>query len=193
MQKFALVVPALLLLGVFSAQADVYAFSYTGYNSVEKITIYGSGTFTTGTAYSDGYLRIISITGTTEAGTITGLDGSGGGVDADPPSYYTSSDGGGAYYYDNAFLPGSPTPFTNNGLLFEVSSGSPYTPINIFSVAPGLYEYSYGESNTGSFTAAPITFTATLTPEPGMYGVLAVGMIGLLLSVTKYRRRCRQL
>ena len=64
-----------LAITVRSARADIHDFSYVG---VTDPAVFGSGTFTTGKAYANGYLPITSIAGTTNEGAITGLEVSGG-------------------------------------------------------------------------------------------------------------------
>jgi hypothetical protein len=191
-----LALPA-LLLGIASAQADVYDFAYVG---VSDPGVYGSGTFTTGTPYSDGYVPIIAITGTTEAGTITGLETSGGaGMDPANGSLTCCNVGPGRdmYFYDNAFMPNSPNPFSNAGLLFDVSGGNgptgyPNSPTNLFGDGNGnTYRLDYGEDtpnfNLISDGGPQVIFTATLTPEPSFYAAVALCMGCLLLA--RWRRR----
>jgi hypothetical protein len=203
-----LALPAVLLFAA-NVQADVYDFSYVG---VTDSSVFGSGTFTTGTPYGDGYVPIISITGVTEAGLITGLETSGEvipgvpGVDPDsnssltccavgPPTVGGQSD---FFMYDNAFMPNSPNPFSEFGLLFDVAAagngvtGYPTNPINLFGDENGgTYELSFGEDTPNTtppaYGATPIRFTATLTPEPSFYGTVGLCLGGLVL--TRLRRR----
>jgi hypothetical protein len=180
-QTMFLAIPAFLLV-VAGAQADIYDFSYSGAGGV-----FGTGTFTTGTAYADGYLPILAITGTTEGGAITGLVPG----NADPPNVLSCC----SYNYDNAFLPNSPNPFSSSGgVLFTVLNGS-VSPINLFGDGNGnTYEFSYGEDsftgNPPSYGGTPITFTAidvSATPEPSFYGTVALCMSGLIFA--RWRRR----
>ena len=188
---------AALLLGVAGAQADVYDFSYVGVNNPG---VWGSGTFTTGTPYGDGYVPILSITGTTEAGAITGLESAAGlGIDPSSPNAPLQccfvGPGGTFFYYDNAFKTGSPGPFSSNGLLFDVAAGNgvtgfPTSPINLFGDGD-TYEFSYGEdvavNSPPAYGGTKIRFTATATPEPSFYGAVALCMSGLLFA--RWRRR----
>jgi hypothetical protein len=184
-----LTIPALLLC--VCAKADVYSFTYSGGSGPGAV--FGSGFFTTGTPYGDGYVPIISITGTTEAGAITGLVGTGTDPgplgDTPPGGTYLNVDG---FNYDNAFLPGSSKPFTSSGgLLFAVADDVD-SPINLFGDGYGnTYEFSYGEDSVGpapSYGGTLITFSATLTPEPSFYAVLAIGLAGLAFFVNRRRR-----
>jgi hypothetical protein len=195
-----LALPAVLLFAA-NVQADVYDFNYVG---IGDTSVSGSGTFTTGTPYADGYLPIISISGVTEAGVITGLDTTAGtGIDPangfleccaiGPPTLGVPDD----FIYDNAFLPNSPNPFSDNGLLFDVAAGIgvtgyPTSPINLFGGENGdTYELSFGEDTPNptppAYGATPIRFTATLTPEPSFYGTVGLCLGGLVL--TRLRRR----
>jgi len=201
-----LAVPA-LLLSVAGAQADIYDFAYVGINNPN---VYGSGTFTTGTPYANGYVPITSITGTADGYTITGLVA--GSVE---PTNYLACCGvgpGGDYFdYDNAFLPNSPNPFsTSGGLLFNTSAGNgptgyPINPINIFGDGNGnSYEFSYGEDNFSgsgpSYGGTQIEFAANIsapaneqggsvTPEPSFYGTVALCMGGMLVAAIRRRKR----
>jgi len=188
-----------------NVQASVYNFTYTGLNDP---SVSGSGTFTTGAAYANGYLPITSITGTGEGYTITGLETSGGAA-TDPGNILSCcavGPGGDYYNYDNAFLPGSSNPFSSTGgLLFDVTAPGDTSPINLFGDGNGnTYEFSYGEdtiSGPPSYGGTQIIFTATLNeptpisdssggqaPEPSFYGVLTLGLGGLLFASRRYRR-----
>jgi hypothetical protein len=198
-----LAIPAFLLC-IASARADIYDFSYVG---VGDPGVYGSGTFTTGAAYGNGYVPITSITGTTEAGTITGLVGG----TTEPNNYLTCcgvGPGGDYFDYDNAFLPNSANPFSSSGgLLFSVAAGNgstgyPINPINIFGDGNGnTYEFSYGEDNfTGSgpsYGGTQIDFVVSPardgqgfdpTPEPSFYGTVALCMGGMLFAAIRRRK-----
>jgi hypothetical protein len=194
-------VPALLLC-IAGARADVYDFSYVGVNDP---SVYGSGTFTTGTPYGDGYAPIISITGTTEAGAITGLDTSDG-TGIDPSNGYleccyigpmTSGGAPDFFIYDNAYAPNSANPFSSSGLLFDVSGGTgptgyPLSPVNLFGDGNGnTYELNYGENTPAdtppAYGGTQIIFTAGVVPEPRFYGMVALCLSGLLFA--RWRRR----
>jgi hypothetical protein len=182
-----LAIPALLLS--VSAKADIYSFQYYSGASYGTSTIYGSGFFTTGTPYGDGYVPIVSITGTTELGAISGLNASGGAAENPADGYLTDSTG--SFLYDNAFT-STPPLFDYYGLLFNVTGGgaSPYNLINLYSVGNTLYDLNLGEGGGPTGYGTPITFAATLipTPEPGLYAVLAVGLIGLAFFVNRRHR-----
>jgi len=196
-QAMLLAIPA-LFLSVAGARADVYDFSYSGAGGV-----FGSGSFTTGTPYGDGYVPITSITGTTEAGAITGLDVSkGAGIDPNSPNAPLEccavgpdfGAGNSDFVYDNAFSPASPNPFSFNGLLFDVAGGTggtgfPLSPTTLFSDGNGnTFEFSYGEDGPPSYAATQVDFRATeVTPEPSLYGTVALCMGGLVFA--RWRRR----
>lgn len=189
-----------LLAGVSSARADVYNFSYSGANQYGAVG--GSGSFTTGTPYGDGYVPLTSISGTTlEGGTIKGLDGeigqhysdsSSANIGVDPPSYVI--DWNTAMGFDNAFLPAgvaSGSPFTVWGLSFIVTGPSWYVQtgyipaVTLFSQGGQTYEGDYAVG--GNSGVVPVTFSATLAsaPEPGFYGVLALGLGGLGIFISR--------
>jgi hypothetical protein len=151
--------------------ADTWSFSYTSLSG-DPIVVSGSGFFTTGTPYGNGYLPILSITGVTNsAGNITGLHG----LAVDPPG----ANNDGTFQWDNAFKP-SGDPLTNNGLLFNVD-GAGMSPINIFGDG-GDYEYSYGQGLSGYYVEQ-VTFTATNVPDGGttlsLLGLALAGLAGL--------------
>ena len=202
----SLAIPALMLC-VAGAQADIYDFSYVGVNDPN---VYGSGTLTTGAAFGNGYVPVTAITGTTEAGTITGLVA---GVTEPNNNLACCNVGpGGDYFnYDNAFLPNSANPFSaGGGLLFTTSSvgngptGYSINPINLFGDGNGnTYEFSYGEDNfTGSgpsfggtqidFSVGPATNfqpdVPGVTPEPSFYGTVVLCMGGMLAAVVRRRK-----
>jgi hypothetical protein len=199
MKRFIFVALPALLLAVTAAQADIYDFTYVGIG--DSGAVHGSGSFTTGTPYGDGYVPITSIQGSTEAGTIQGLETSGGtGIDPANGSLTCCAVGpnfgfgNSNFVYDNAFKPGSPNPFTTNGLLFDVPpgigpTGYSLSPITIMGDNNGnVFEFSYGE-NGPPYTATPISFTVTaVTPEPSFYGAVALCMTGLLFVRWRQRR-----
>jgi hypothetical protein len=191
------------------AEADTIDFTYQGIAGTNYADVFGSGSFTTGTAYANGYLPITSISGTTNEGAITGLDVSGN-AGSDPGNYSSccSVGPGGDYFnYDNAFLPSDSNPFSSaGGLLFDVAPGIGVTgysisPINLFGDGNGnTYEFSYGEDvftdSAPSYGGTEIEFTATdsggfgglritAAPEPSYIGIVILCMGGLVF----YRRR----
>ncbi|HEY3823018.1 MAG TPA: hypothetical protein VGL82_00590 [Bryobacteraceae bacterium] len=193
-----LALPAVLLFAA-NVQADVYDFSYVG---IGDPSVFGSGTFTTGTPYGDGYVPILSISGITDAGAITGLETSGGGANIDPANgsfqCCAVGPGGDYYYYDNAFSPSSPSnPFSMAGLLFDIAAGNGPTgysasPVNLFSDGSGnsyRLDWGYDTPNFDEVSdgGVPIRFTATLTPEPSFYGTVGLCIGGLVLI--RLRRR----
>jgi hypothetical protein len=170
MRRIAFLFVLALVMGLVPAMADTtWSFSYVG---VTDPTIYGLGNFTTGTPYGDGWLPVTSITGTTNFGAITVLDTTGG-VGVDPPGSLLN--GAGTFRYDNAFSPISPN-FTYWGLLFDVISGPPASPVNLYFDG-GQVEYSYATAETA------VTFTATQVPDGGttlsLLGLALVGLAGL--------------
>jgi hypothetical protein len=193
-----------VLLGAAGAQADItWSFSYV-YLTGPTPAAQGSGFFTTGTAYADGWLPVTSIIGNTNLGAITGLETSGGtGVDPGtlgrfdyccetyPPNW--------DYYYDNVFSPTGPNPFSaTGGLLFDVGSGIgsdgiPYSPVLLWGDGQGnTYEISYGEELPGYGLLADggntVVFKVTRVPEAGFYEGFALCMGGLLFAYRRLRR-----
>lgn len=139
-----------LLCGT-AAQADTWAFSYTGAG------ITASGTFTTaGSALVAE--DITSISGFRNGVAITGLVP----VGADPD-----------FFYDNQFTIASPN-FTDGGMLFSLAGGGPNT--NIYFFETGYFEvYIDGLGAVDT----PITWSVTAVPEPATVLSMMAGL-GLL-------------
>lgn len=187
-----------LLLGGFSAQADVYSLTYSFSSGAGEI-IFATGA----TPYSDGYFPITGIIGVTaEGGLVTGL--SGPAVDPTTPTNT------GPFIFDNAFSPtgaASGNPFDNNGLLFNVEGGVPggvTTPaeINLYGDGAGnLYEFYYpmtylpdnppaygggGPVTYELLDISPATSVAGFSvPEPGVDGMVVLGLAGLAFAIRR--------
>lgn len=138
-----------LLCGT-AAQADTWAFSYTGAGTT------ASGTFTTaGAALTPE--AITSISGFRNGQAITGLVA----VGADPD-----------FFYDNEFTITSPN-FTDGGMLFSVAGG-PNT--NVYFFETGYFEVFI--DGLGA-VETPITWSVTAVPEPATVLSMMAGL-GLL-------------
>ena len=134
-----------------AAQADTWAFNYTGAG------IIASGTFTTaGSALAAE--AITSITGLRNGVAITGLVP----VGTDPD-----------FIYDNLFSAISPN-FTEGGVLFSLAGGGPNT--NVYFFETGYFEVYI--DGLGAIET-PISWSVTVVPEPATVLSMMAGL-GLL-------------
>jgi PEP-CTERM motif len=146
---------AVLAGGISTAQAETWAFSYTGPG------ITASGTFTTAGA-ALALEDILSISGTRNGVAITGLVP----LDTDPN-----------FTYDNQFTIGSPN-FTEGGMLFSLAGGGLNTNVYFFG---GVYNEVYVDGLEVFDT--PITWNVTAVPEPAtVLSMLAgLGLLGVYM------------
>lgn len=134
-----------------AAQADTWAFTYTGAG------INASGTFTTaGSALVAE--DITSITGVRNGVAITGLVP----VGSDPD-----------FFYDNQFSATAPN-FTDGGMLFSLAGGGPNT--NVYFFETGYFEVYIGANGA---VDTPINWSVTAVPEPSTVLSMMAGL-GLL-------------
>lgn len=194
-----LALPA-MLLGVSSARADFYFFQYSGAG------VTASGVLTTAASplVAGGYL-VTGLTGTLNSPDLSGamtLVTPQQGNPGVPGDQNTSPSG--LFYYDDLLFPGDPTnPFDNDGLLFTVSGAE----VNVYGaggsgvgsgVGSQVIHYEQNGAGGGWGFNTPVTFglltpvtssnyNGSPTPEPGFYGMTALGLVGLVLL----RRRRR--
>ena len=173
MRKILVSITAALLLGVSTANATVYKFTFD--SSDARLT--AAGQITVDTAGE--------VTGV--SGAITGLvDQTITGVAANPsfpgPAY--SLDG--SFIYNNLYH-ASGAPFDIDGLLF-VTAQNPGGYWNLWENSPGNYSLweSVGSSNYPVEESGNLSVTAA--PELSTWAMLAVGFAGLG-AVGRRRRR----
>lgn len=141
------------LVTLSSAQAETWAFSYSGGD------VTASGTFTTaGPAAS--LEDMLSITGVRNGVAITGLVPVGADTN---------------FIYDNQFTIGTPN-LTEGGFLFSLANGGLNTNVYFFE---GDY-YEVFVTAAGAAVETPISWSVTAVPEPAtVLSMLAgLGMIG---------------
>lgn len=144
------------LVSLSSAQAETWAFSYSG------SSVTASGTFTTaGPALS--LENILSITGVRNGVAITGLVPVG--VDTN-------------FIYDNQFTIGSPN-LTEGGFLYSLAGGGLNTNVYFFE---GDY-YEVFVTAAGAPVETPISWSVTAVPEPAtVLSMLAgLGVLGVYM------------
>lgn len=144
------------LASLSSAQAEVWAFSYSGAD------VTASGTFTTaGPALSPE--NILSIAGFRNGVAITGLVPVG--VDTN-------------FTYDNQFTIGSPN-LTEGGFLYSLAGGGLNTNVYFFE---GDY-YEVYVTPAGAVFDTPISWSVTAVPEPAtVLSMLAgLGLLGVYM------------
>ncbi len=190
-KKFALTVVPFLVLGVAAAQANTYDFAFSGGG------VFASGILTTAPAlvasnsgYGEGY-QITNVSGTLIS---PDLGGAMSLIGTSSPGALTYSPSG-AFIYDDLLFPASPTaPLDYLGWMFYVAGpDNSRSEVNVFSsggagVSP-VTEWEISGFNTPvSFITANSNFTITATPEPGFYGALALGFVGLVAAVRRRRQ-----
>jgi hypothetical protein len=190
MRKWSLVFALALVFGLSTANASDWTYSFTSTN------ISGSGSMT---ATPSGDVTYPYLATTADGNITSGIyDGAVLSLIATTgPGINTSPDG--AFFYDNLFSypPSDPGLYLdNNGLLFAFTTttgnyelnvygnGSDSTGHNysVYSYNPGV-GYEVAESGVAAFAVSP-----SPVPEPGFYGVLALGLSGLFVGVRRRRR-----
>ena len=187
MKKLFLVFALALVVGLSTASASNWNYSFTSTN------ISGSGALTAGTYAVDTY-HALTATGTINSGLYNGAVLS---LIAGGPGVTTSPDG--AFNYNNLFYypPSSAGGYLDlSGLLFAFTTTTGTYELNVWgngasTLANNFSVYAYtpslGYTLTGSGVAS-FAVTPSAVPEPGFYGVLALGLSGLFVGVRRRRR-----
>lgn len=153
------------------AWADiVWSWSYTGTD------IQASGTFTTSDAAdADGFHEITAITGTRNGDAITGLYPTGAAIPGNEP-----------YALDNLVRIGPQDQLTVHGFGFATASGGYSNPFFAdFLTSPTYMEVF---TTASSYSEVPISFTASVVPEPASILLVLAGL-GAAGFATGSRRR----
>jgi len=158
------------------ASADVYTFSFSGTG------FSGSGTLTA-TSVSNSYCVnpapcevVTSATGSINVNSF-GLAPGG------PGNFFILD-----YVPDNVLYPtgGAGALLDGNGLGFFID-GNPSDPMNIWGNGASDPNYTFAAPNVSvlGYNGVASTFSITLTPEPGLYGLLSLGLGGLVFAVRR--------
>ena len=185
MKQWLLIFALAFLVGLPAAQADVYNFDYNGTG------VNASGTITV-THISGIQWQITGITGQRNGQAITG------GLQTSPLADGTLLDDLISFAPPSPISPATfssiPATGWSSGFAFQTTdgifqpytwSGGDYTPYGPY--AAGEYEYTLGTFYNPPFANVPITFDVSAVPEPGFYGVLALGLSGLFVGVRRRR------
>ena len=183
MKQWLLIGALAFLVGLPAAQADVYNFNYTG------TTVTASGTLSVNNLGCDEW-QVLGITGTRNLETITGLWPAGplpDGGSGDNIIYFAAPPPSSLAYFE----------LSVGGLSFTTVDGTAAHLFNLYttdansiwlggvSLPAGQYEYQVG---TWPDSNQAITFELSAVPEPGFYGVLALGLSGLFVGLRRRRR-----
>ena len=154
-----------------SAWADiVWNWSYTGTN------IQAGGTLTTADAAdADGYHLITGITGNRNGDLITGLYPTG-----------SASPGNEPFALDNLIRLGPQNQLTGHGFGFATASGGYSNPFFADFLSPATYMEVF--TTASSYSEPPITFTASVVPEPASILLVLAGL-GIAGFASGSRRR----
>lgn len=189
MKQWFLIGLLALVVGIPAANANVWDFTFS--NPPSSPDISGSGSLTAISLGGGHYFATsgsVTITSTVLGFTNEAFTLSPGG----PATFYSPS---GAFYADNQFFnSANPSLYLDAGGLLFLDAGN---ELNIWGNGRGsgnnysawVWEpangggYTLGDSANGTFT-----FTSGITPEPGFYGVLALGLGGLCVGVSRRRR-----
>jgi hypothetical protein len=192
MKKLFLVFALALAVGLATANASDWTYSFTSTN------ISGSGSMTADPSGVGAYPYLAttaagSITSGTYNGAALSLIAGGPGVTLSPQ---------GAFNYDDLFSypPSNPGVYVDTyGLLFAFSQGGNNYELNVYGTGPDSLGHNYSVwAHTGTYPGgafnpvdtgvAAFAVSPSPVPEPGFYGVLALGLSGLFVGVRRRRR-----
>ena len=157
-----LIAAAILLTQVQPANALLlWNWSYSGAG------ISASGTFTTNdTPDGAGFYQIVGISGTDNGAAITSLQPTGTAIPGNEP-----------FAVDNLVSAAAPQ-LTGNGFGFSLANGDYANP---FYTGSGYQEYlSVPPYVNGAGPESPVSFSATVVPEPSTALLMLAGLVGLV-------------
>ena len=165
---------ALAVAGVLFSQhaaAEItWSWSYTG-NDIDAV-----GTLTTADVKdAEGFYEITGITGTRNGEAITALFPAGSAIPGNEP-----------FAVDNLIRIGGQGQLSGDGFGFTTATGNHANPFFAdFLPTPGYLEVFTTASRV---TELPISFSATIVPEPNLYTLLLAGMGTLVVASVRRRR-----
>jgi hypothetical protein len=133
-----------------------------------------SGTLsTTDAPNADGFYQIISITGSRNGDTITGLFPTGFAIPGNEP-----------FVVDNLIRIDGPGQITVEGFGYSLASGAYANPYYADFLSPPSYSEVFTHATTFSEVAVS-SFYASPVPEPAAFALLLSGLVGLGLAVRR--------
>ena len=193
MKRLFLIFALALAVGLSTASASNWTYSFT------SAYISGSGSLTATAPPGPTFHALTAPTGSITAGF-----GNGAALSLVPGGPGSTISPYGGFAYDNLFYypptAGSPDNYLDSGgLLFSFNSGVTNYELNVWGNGPGGaisgHNYTiYAQDKTGAYTAlvdgsmAAFAVSPSAVPEPGFYGVLALGLSGLFVGVRRRRR-----
>ena len=146
------------------ARADtIWLWSYAG-NGVAA-----SGNFTTtDTPDGLGFYQIVSITGSRNGDTITGLSPTGFAIPGNEP-----------FIIDNLIRVGGPGQVTVEGFGYSLASGAHANPYYADFLSPPTYSEVFTHDTL--FSEVPVSFSASPVPEPTAIALIVSGLFGMAI------------
>jgi PEP-CTERM motif len=147
------------------AHADsTWVWNYSGTG------VTAGGTFsTTDVPNADGFYQIISITGSRNGDTITGLFPTGFAIPGNEP-----------FAVDNLIRIDEPGQITVEGFGYSLASGGYANPYYADFLSPPSYSEVFTHGATFSETAVS-AFNASPVPEPAAFALLLTGLFGIAI------------
>ena len=168
-----LITLAALVLGCSPAFAGTLTWDFTYGNGAG---IVATGVLTTSDSLDAlGGYDVLSISGTRNGDSITGLAGPAG------TAMTLSSDG--EVYFDNVLYASMPQA-DYWGLYFATASSGAF---NVYSSGNAYFEFS-DAAGLGTAPGVQVVFTATQVPEPAPLGLLGLGLGLVAIGVMKRRQ-----
>jgi PEP-CTERM motif len=128
-----------------------------------------SGTLSTAdTPDAAGFYQIVSITGSRNGDTITGLFPTGSAIPGNEP-----------FVIDNLIRMDGPGQLTVEGFGYSLASGAYANPYYADFLSPPSYSEVFTHGTT--FNEVPVSFFASPVPEPASFALLVSGLLGVAL------------
>src|SRR3954447_4892602 len=157
----------LIVVAVLWAQMQPAKAMLTWNWTYSSAGIYAAGILTTSdTPNINGFYQILNITGTDNGVTIIGLQPTGTAIPGNEP-----------YAVDNLVSATAPQ-LTEHGFGFSLANGDYANP---FHIGSSYYEYLSSPPYTnGAGLETPISFAASIVPEPSSSWIMLTALAGLI-------------